>query len=46
MTLDAGVQDGAAYPAGIGWAKGSAGVTGTVSMSGSLGDARSVLLRQ
>lgn len=44
MTLDAGVQDGVAYPAGIGWAKGSAGVTGTVSMSGSLGDAQSVRL--
>ena len=44
MILDAGAQDGVAYPAGVGWARGSAGVTGSVSLSGSLGDAQSVSL--
>ena len=40
MILDAGAQDGVVYPAGVGWARGSAGVTGSVSLSGSLGDAQ------
>jgi hypothetical protein len=44
MMLDAGAQDGVAYPAGVGWARGSAGVTGTVSLSGSLGDAQALSL--
>jgi hypothetical protein len=44
MMLDAGVQDGVAYPAGVGWARGSAGVTGTVNLSGSLGDAQALSL--
>lgn len=38
LSLDAGEQDGVAYPAGMGWARGSAGVTGSVSLIGSLGD--------
>jgi 2',3'-cyclic-nucleotide 2'-phosphodiesterase (5'-nucleotidase family) len=44
MMLDAGAQDGVAYPAGVGWARGSAGVTGSVNLSGSLGDAQTLSL--
>lgn len=44
MLLDAGEQDGVAYPAGLGWARGSARVTGSVSLSGSLGDGQAVKL--
>jgi hypothetical protein len=44
MILDAGMQDGVAFPAGLGWARGSAGVTGTVNLNGNLGDAQGLRL--
>ncbi|SKA86079.1 Uncharacterized protein YjiK [Prosthecobacter debontii] len=42
--FDAGEQDGIAYPAGIGWAKGSVSKTGVIKVKGLLGDAQSVTL--
>lgn len=44
MMLDAGAQDGVAYPAGVGWARGTAGMTGAVSLNGSLGDGQAIKL--
>lgn len=40
--LDAGEQDGIAYPAGIGWAKGSVSKTGDIKVKGLLGDAQGI----
>ncbi|WP_170266512.1 Ig-like domain-containing protein [Brevifollis gellanilyticus] len=42
--LDAGAQDGVAYPAGFGWAKGSVTTTGAINLAGELGDGQKVTL--
>jgi len=40
VALDAGPQDGIAYPAGIGWGRGNVNKSGTVMVKGQLGDAQ------
>lgn len=42
--LDAGVQDGIAYPAGFGWAKGTVNKSGAVNLRGQLGDTRPLVV--
>jgi len=42
--LDAGVQDGIAYPAGLGWLKGTVNKSGAVNLRGQLGDTRPLVV--
>ncbi|MBB5040615.1 thrombospondin type 3 repeat-containing protein, partial [Prosthecobacter dejongeii] len=44
MVLDAGEQDGVAYPAGLGWAKGTVTNKGAVNLAGELGDGQKMTL--
>lgn len=44
VVFDAGVQDGVAYPAGFGWAKGTVTTTGAINLAGELGDGQKVTL--
>jgi hypothetical protein len=42
MVIDQGEQDGYQIPAGLGWATGTLGMTGSLPLSGQLGDAQSL----
>lgn len=42
MVIDQGEQDGYQIPAGLGWATGTLGTTGSLPLSGQLGDAQSL----
>ena len=42
MVIDQGEQDGYEIPAGLGWATGTLGTTGSLPLSGQLGDAQSL----
>lgn len=44
MVLDSGIQDGIAYPAGMGTLRGTCSTTGALAMKGLLGDAKAVTL--
>ncbi len=44
VVLDAGTQDGVAYPAGLGWAKGTVTNKGAVNLAGELGDGQKMTL--
>jgi 2',3'-cyclic-nucleotide 2'-phosphodiesterase (5'-nucleotidase family) len=44
VVLDAGAQDGVAYPAGYGWLKGSVNTSGAVNLAGQLGDGQPILV--
>ena len=44
LAWDAGEQDGVAYPAGIGWAKGTVLKTGGMTVRGQLGDGQAVVI--
>ncbi|MES2597740.1 MAG: choice-of-anchor I family protein [Verrucomicrobiota bacterium] len=44
LAWDAGDQDGIAYPAGIGWAKGSVSNLGAIAFKGQLGDGQAITL--
>jgi hypothetical protein len=43
MLIDQGKQDGYQIPAGLGWATGTLGTTGILTLSGQLGDAQSFI---
>jgi len=44
LAFDAGGQDGVAYPAGVGWARGTVNKSGAVALRGQLGDAQALTL--